>query len=62
MFNSKVFFRVIDSSQGNHIGSAELKYWSDTESATEAIKFYCDTHNKHFGTNWQLYKIDEVLL
>jgi hypothetical protein len=60
MYNATVHFRVIDSSQGCHIGSAELKYWSDCESATDAIKFYCDNHNKHFGTNWQLYKIDQV--
>ena len=62
MYNAKVYFRVIDASQGNHIGSAELQYWHDVETAKDAIQFYCDNHNKHFGTSWKLYKIDEVRL
>jgi hypothetical protein len=56
--NKIVHFRVIDHSQGGNIGDAELKFWADVETAEQAIKFYCDTHNKHFGTNWELYKID----
>lgn len=55
------WFRIIDPSQGNHIGEESLRYWADIETAEEAIKFYCDTHNKHFGTQWQLYKIDQIL-
>jgi hypothetical protein len=58
MKTRKVFFRVIDHSQGSHIGEAELNYWADCESAGDAIKFYCDTKNKHSGTKWELYKID----
>jgi len=61
MRNAKVYFRVIDSTQGHHIGDAELNYWADVETAEQAIKFYCDTQNKHCGTNWQLYKIDAYL-
>jgi hypothetical protein len=61
MKNKKVFFRVIDHSQGSHIGDAELLYWADCESAEDAIKFYCDTKNKHSGTKWELYKIDGFL-
>jgi hypothetical protein len=58
MNTKKVFFRVIDHSQGSHVGEAELNYWADCESAEDAIKFYCDTKNKHSGTSWELYKID----
>ena len=61
MDNAKVYFRVIDNSQGNYIGEAELKYWHDVETAEQAIDFYCSNQNKHFGTNWQLYKIDKVI-
>jgi hypothetical protein len=24
----------------------------------DAIKFYCDSQNRHGGTAWELYKID----
>jgi len=54
----KVYFRIIDHTQGSHIGAAELNYEPDYESAQEAIAFYCDTQNKYSGTAWQLYKID----
>ena len=46
MKNRKVYFRVIDHSQGGHVGGAELNYWADCESAQDAIKFYCDSQNK----------------
>ena len=58
MIEKKVYFRVIDHSQSSHIGDAELNYWADCESAEDAIKFFCDSKNKHFGTKWELYKID----
>lgn len=58
MRDKKVFFRVIDHTQGGHIGTAELRYWADCESAEDAIKFYCDSQNRHGGTAWELYKID----
>ena len=58
MIEKKVYFRVIDHSQGSHIGDAELNYWADCESAEDAIKFFCDSKNKHSGTKWELYKID----
>lgn len=58
--NKTIFFRITDPSQGNHIGEASLKYWDDVETAQDAIQFYCDTYNKHFGTQWQLFKIDQI--
>jgi hypothetical protein len=58
METRKVYFRVIDHSQGGHVGGAELNYWADCESAQDAIKFYCDSQNRHAGTNWELYTID----
>jgi hypothetical protein len=58
MREKKVFFRVIDHTQGGHIGTAELRYWADCESAESAIQFYCDSQNKHAGTAWRLFKID----
>jgi hypothetical protein len=58
MNEKKVYFRVIDHSQGGHIGTADLRYWADCESAESAIQFYCDSQNKHAGTAWQLFKID----
>jgi hypothetical protein len=61
MKNKKVFFTIIDHTQGGHIGEAELRYWADCESAESAIKFYCDIQNKHFGTAWSLFKIDGYL-
>jgi hypothetical protein len=61
MKEQKVFFRIIDHTQGSHIGSAELWYWADCESAESAIKFYCDSQNKHCGTAWELYRIDGYL-
>lgn len=61
MNKKKVFFRVIDHTQGNHIGTAELWYLAGYESAEDAIKFYCDSQNKHSGTAWKLFKIDGYL-
>jgi len=61
MIEKKAYFRVIDHSQGSHIGDAELNYWADCESAEDAIKFFCDSKNKHSGTKWELYKLDGIL-
>jgi len=61
MKEQKVFFRVIDHTQGSHIGTAELWYYSAVESAESAIKFYCDSQNRHCKTAWELYKIDGYL-